>query len=275
VCGSTEKETHYLVDPGYFSFRASSNYRDHGLAGYSSHFEPCAGRGAKVVLEATPAYLYQRTAPEVLAGLDPVPDIVFLFRKPSERAYSHFRFFQDTKAMIDRRLSFREFVELARTDNPRLHRIAAEGATKILENSRYAEFLPVWLDRFPRARLHFFLFEDLGRAPHAFARAVGGRLGLDPAFFDDYDFRSRNKTFRVRSAWLHSARRRAGRHVSAGTRRRLKTVTAGAYALLNVEASRAAPTSDETDVIAELDREFQPYNEELAELTGLDLGAWS
>jgi Sulfotransferase domain len=275
VCGSAEKETHYLVDPDYFSFRADSNYHDHGLAGYSSHFEPCRAGRSQIVLEATPAYLYQHTAPAVLSDLDPVPHVLFIFRKPSERAHSHFRFYQDTKAMIDRRLSFGEFVELARSDDPRLHRLAEKGTTKILENSRYAEFLPPWLDRFPRERLHFFLFEDLRRDPGAFAATVASRLGIDPAFFDGYDFRPRNKSFRVRSAWLHNARRRAGRHVSARTRRRLKRVTAGAYAFINVEGGRGAPTREEASVIAELDVEFEPYNEKLGELTGLDLGAWA
>jgi hypothetical protein len=54
----------------------------------------------------------------------------------------------------------------------------------------------------------------------------------------------------------------------------VKSVTAGAYSLVNVESSGSRRTSDEADVLAELDAEFEPFNERLAELTGLDLAAW-
>jgi hypothetical protein len=207
----------------------------------------------------------------VLSTLDTQPELLFVFRRPSERAYSQFRYLQG-RARIDPRLDFRRFIELVREEDPR---IPTHGhANFALAFGRYSDYLPAWLERFALERFHFFLFEDLRHDPRSFVKAVAVRLGLEPSFYDDYAPPTENRSSRVRSAWLHRARRRAGRHVSRRTRERVKSVTAGAYSLVNVESSGSRRTSDEADVLAELDAEFEPFNERLAELTGLDLAAW-
>lgn len=43
---------------------------------------------------------------------------------------------------------------------------------------------------------------------------------------------------------------------------------------LNVDPVPVAVTSDELRVLEELERYFEPYNERLTALTGLDLTAW-
>lgn len=271
VCGSSVKETRFLLDPDDCLFQKNSNVHEHGLSGYERYFDGCDYGLAKVVLEATPAYLYQLTAPDVLSTLDTQPELLFVFRRPSERAYSQFRYLQG-RARIDPRLDFRRFVELVREEDPR---IPTHGhANFALAFGRYSDYLPAWLERFPLERFHFFLFEDLRHDPRSFVKAVAVRLGLEPSFYDDYAPPTENRSSRVRSTWLHRARRRAGRHVSRRTRERVKSVTAGAYSLVNVESSGSRRTSDEADVLAELDAEFEPFNERLAELTGLDLTAW-
>jgi hypothetical protein len=144
----------------------------------------------------------------------------------------------------------------------------------VLAHSRYADFLPPWLKRFPESHLHFVLFEELKNNPVFVANGVAERLAIEPAFYDSYDFRRKNKTFRIRHAWLHQFKREVGRHIPARTRKRLKAATAGAYSRLNVDSAPVRMSSDETTVLAELDQYFEPLNERLAELTGLDLTAW-
>jgi hypothetical protein len=271
VCGSSVKETRFLLDRDDCLFQKSSNVHEHGLGAYERYFDGCDAARAKVTLEATPAYLYQRTAPDVLSTFDPQPDLLFVFRRPSERAYSQFRYLKG-RARIDPSLDFRRFVERVRAGDPG---IPTHGhANFALAFGRYSDYLPAWLERFPRERFHYFLFEDLRNDPQSFAKAVAARLGLEPSFYDEYAPSTENRSSRVRSAWLHRARRQAGRHVSRRTRERLKAVTAGAYALVNVESSGGRRTSDEADVLAELDAEFEPFNERLVELTALDLSSW-
>ena len=116
VCGSRFKETRYFLDPDHALLDRRSNYHEHGMAGYSSHFRQCDGAGAKVVLEATPHYLYQRTALEALSTLDPLPTVLFLLRKPSDRTYSEYQFARNNRAVIDRGVTFREFVGMVRRE---------------------------------------------------------------------------------------------------------------------------------------------------------------
>ena len=253
-------------------FDKRRNYSRGGLEGYEVFFDDCSGP-KPLVLEATPMYLYQQTALEVLSSLDPLPNIVFLFRKPSDRSYSHFHYMQDTKARIDRTVSFREFVELARNDDPRIEKLSTGDAGRVIAYSRYAEYLPVWLDRFPETHLHFFLFEDLKKDPASFARTVADRLAIDPIFYDSYDFRRKNKSFRIRNAPLHRLKRSVGHRIPRRTRKRLKSVMAPVYRL-NVDPAPVAVTSDELRVLEELEHYFEPYNERLAALTGLDLAPW-
>lgn len=272
VCGSSVKEPCYLLDRDDPLFKVKSNFADHGLDGYRSYFDGCRGTGAKVVLEATPVYIYQRTAPEVLAGFDPVPQIVFLFRRPSERVYSHFTFLRNSHARIDSDMGFGDFVQLVSTADERVPKYGH--AKDVIAHSRYVEHLPAWLERFPATHVHYFLFEDLRRDQRGFARMVAERLGIDPSFYDSYTFPRKNRTIRIRNQWVHRARRGIGARLPATTRKRLKAATAGAYALVNVDRSPIRRTSEEEQVLAELDEEFEPYNHRLAEVTGLDLSAW-
>lgn len=249
-----------------------SNFRDHGLDGYRSYFEGCEGTDATVVLEATPVYIYQRTAPEVLARFEPVPQIVFLFRKPSERVYSHFTFLRDSHARIESEVRFDKFVELVSTGDERVPKYGH--AKDVIAHSRYVEYLPPWLERFPATHLHYFLFEDLRRDQRGFGRMVAQRLGIDPSFYDSYAFPRKNRTIRIRNQHVHRVRRRIGASLPARTRKRLKAATASAYALVNVDRSPIRRTTEEEEVLAELDEAFEPYNRRLAEVTGLDLSAW-
>jgi hypothetical protein len=273
VCGSSVKEACYLLDPDDPLFKVKSNFRDHGLDGYQSYFEGCRGTGATVVLEATPVYIYQRIAPEVLAGLDPVPQIVFLFRRPSERVYSHFTFLRDSHARIDSDMDFGDFVELVSAGDERVPKYGH--AKDVIAHSRYVEYLPPWRERFPATHLHYFLFEDLRRDQRGFGRMVAERLGIDPSFYDTYTFPRKNRTIRIRNQWVHRVRRGIGARLPATTRKRLKAATASAYALVNVDRSPIRRTSEEEEVLAELDQAFEPYNQRLAEITGLDLSPWS
>jgi hypothetical protein len=274
VCGSNVKEARYLMDPDTFFFKKASNFRDHGFEGYEAYFRHCEGSSPKVVLEGTPTYLYQRTAPQVLSQIDPVPDVIFVFRKPSERAYSHFRYFKDTKVRIARGVSFREFVTLALKEDPLLTKMTTEGASRIIANSRYADYLPLWLECLPRERLHFFLFEDMTRDQRSFVRTVAERIGLAAEFFDTYEFKKWNESFRIKHPRVHRMRRELGRRLPTSLRERLKSTTASAYARVNVDTARSGRTRDEIDMIAELDQYFEPLNERLAALTALDLSAW-
>lgn len=272
VCSSRVKETRYLFDRGDPDFQAASNYHDHGPAGYESYFADCSALPAKIVLEATPYYLYQQTALEVLPGLEPRPQIVFLLRKPAERVYSYYQFVRNDRAIIDPGITFRRFVEMARAGDEYL---AGRGyTTDALVHSRYTDYVEKWLARFPASEVHLLLFEDLKRDPRSFMRGVAERFGIAAEFYDGYAFRRRNPSYRVRWHWLHGVRRELGRLLPRGPRRVLKKSTQPFYSRINVLRGGQPRSDDDQAVLEELDAEFAPYNERLARATGVDLAAW-
>ena len=234
VCGSNVKEARYVLDPGDPLFDENSNFRDHGLAGYEAYFRQCEAEKAKVVLEATPVYLYQATAPEALARIEPKPQIVFVSGsrlRVSPRTSTSYA----TVSFASRAASRQRVVRLVEAGDPRIPDYAH--ANTALSQSRYADYLPAWLARFPRSSIHFFLLENSAR-PTCLCKGGGGPRRPRPGLYDTYAFGRKNATYRIRRPWLHLARRAVGRRLSPGTRRRLKAATAGAYARINVEPVR-------------------------------------
>lgn len=93
VCGSYPKEPYYFMDVATPLFHPEANYDYHGLNRYASFFRHCSPQ-AKVLLEATPHYMYQ-DALNFFASLNPQPQIIFVLRKPSRQIF----FYPDTESL--------------------------------------------------------------------------------------------------------------------------------------------------------------------------------
>jgi hypothetical protein len=274
VCGSLFKETRYFLDPGHPLIDPRSNYHEHGMAGYAAHFRECLGAGAKVIVEATPHYLYQETALEMLSRLDPLPALVFLLRKPSERTYSEYQFARNNRAVIDRELTFREFVGMVKSEDPSLG-AGRRQLDAAIDHSKYMDYLGGWTARFPRSGIHIFLFEALQRDNRSFMKDVAEALRLDPGFYDTYDFPFKNLTYQVKHQSLHRVRSVVGHRIPRGPAKDIvHKATRRAYAAINIKRARPEKTADDYDVLVELDREFTPYDKRLEQELGVDLSAW-
>jgi len=276
VCGSNAKETFYLMDEGHPLLRKSSNFHRHGLEGYRAHFNRGAN-GCRVLFEATTHYLYQRTALEVLSGLPEPPHIVFVLRKPSERVYSSFQYSKNNLANVRRDLSFSQFIEELKRDHdsPLIDEYAGESAY-VLRNdirySRYIEYLRPWIARFGSERVHVLLFEEMKRDARAFMQNLARRVRIDPAFYDSYGFPLRNETIRIKHATLHRGVRRLN---GLGPRGPLKSLVKNIYLKAQSARTTEGVTAEDRRTLAELEREFQPFNQRLASELGLDISAWN
>jgi hypothetical protein len=277
ACGSKVKETFYLMDEGHPLLRKGSNFHTRGLEGYAEFFADCDER-ARVVFEATTHYMYQHTAIEVLSKLPTQPHIVFMLRKPSERVYSSFRYSQNNLANVRRDLTFARFVELSK-ENGNGNGAALEDATGasafVLRNdigfSRYVEHISPWVERFGRERVHVLLFEDLKENPRAFMKDFAARVRLDSSFYDAYDFPLKNETFGVRYPSLHRGVRKLNELVpGVGLKGALKKV----YVKAQSGGAENGKTPEDARALEELEREFRPFNQRLADELGLNLSAW-
>lgn len=275
VCGSSEKETYYLLDRDYPMYSAERpNFHRNGIEGYRLFFRHC--RGERYWLEATPDNIYQRTALDVLSRLGEEARVIVILRKPSERLYSLYRFARNNMGMIDPDLTFPDFVAAIRDGSEMLadRPILQMG----IRHSRYADYLEDWLPAIGRERIHVLLFEDLVRSPLAAMRRLADELKIDAGYFDGCDFVAHNRSTSIRSKRLHrlwnSMRESSSRNLSRLVPVAFKRVVRELYNAMNQNGEAMARGDAERRVIAELDADFDPCNRKLESLLGIDLSVW-
>lgn len=264
---SLRKETYFLMDRDSVLFpQAPVSFHADGLEAYAR----CFPEGPGLRFEATPDYMYQRTAPEVLASLRPVPDVLFVLRRPSRRVLSAYRFYRGPMAALDGSMTFAQYVDaLLGREAPEItgHPLAALA----LEHSRYAVYLRRWREALPPGKVHVLLFEAMRDDPREFMARTCRLLGLDGAFYAEYDFQVRNRSFQVRSRLLQRAKDRVEPLLAQGP---LRNALRGAYRKTNVVQARGDFEAALRAPLARLDEHFAPEARELASAFDLDLSPW-
>ena len=266
AAGSADKETYYFVDPGTHMFQESRNFAHHGIAGYETLFVDCPA-SARIVVESTPGYMYSETALRELPRLPSQPKFIFVLREPVAQLQSLFVYFQQNWNWIGRDLSFADFI--AAVEEGKSDFKGNELAVHALRNAWYPEHLRKWRAAVGPERMLVLLFEDLVSDSRATMQRVARHLGIEPAFYDDYDFPAENVTYEARfgalqdfNIWIRS-RLPKGRLYDA--LRRL-------YRAANTRpASRQTP---DEKVVRRLTEQFAPMFDELERDYQLDLTAW-
>lgn len=225
-----------------------------GIDFYRSAFHP--GPGERQIGEKTPTYSYHPPSAARIAAFNPEMRLIWIFRNPTERAYSHYWYFRQNG---QERHDFERALALEPARRP------GNIGYSYLDRGLYADQVNRFLERFPREQMLFLLYETFRKAPATTARACLAFLGeqgpLPPA-----PGKRRNVTFQPRSVTLQWV----AYHALYG-RARL------AYRLvsrLNRRPSSGYPPMAE-GVRARLDAFYAPHNAALARLTGLDLSGWS
>ncbi len=266
VCASSIKETNFFMDEGYPLFNKKANYHYHGIEKYSSYFEHCRKRSAKIRLEASPDYLYQQTPIDVLPALK--PKIIFLLRKPSERIYSFIKFAQNNMSVLDNNFTFGDVITRIELNTNK--EIKNPLVRNVIHQSRYVEFIKRWIDAFGREQIYVFLLEHLRENPKSFMKEISRCLEIDGAFWDNYVFKKSNETYHVNVQWLHKARWITSWLLPELIKRKFIKKT---YYAMNTKAAEPLNMEDK-QVLARLDKEFKPYNDALADLLNIDLSIW-
>ena len=276
VCGSSIKETFYLMDRDNPLLKNESNFHDHGLCGYEEYFKHCHER-SKFIFEATTHYLYQETAREILSTLNTDPNVIFVLRKPSERIFSSYKYTKNNIANLKNDISFCELISMIKSGaSERLARSfyspsSAFVLQRDIEYSQYINYLSPWVASIGRERVHVFLFEEMRQSPRAFMERLSNCIGIDASFYTKYDFTPRNETYQVTFQGLHRKARRFARYFPHdGVGRLLRNVYLG----LQDNRRKAAKSQEDCEVLARLAREFEPFNKCLAEAFNLDLSLW-
>ena len=270
VCASHDKETRYLMDADSPLRLAGRSVHEQGIEGYAALFAHCElSEDIRVVLEATPDYLYQETALRVLSQLSPRPIVLFVLRRPSSRIYSHYQYARNNMAILPKSLTFEAFVAAVRADDPRLGSL--RNLRHVLAYSRYADYIEPWHRALGDTGLKVYLTEQMHADPAGFMRSIARDIGIGESFYEHYGFPRLNETYAVRSQFLQRMRVVVGGRMRSD---RWKRWFRAIYDRSNLSPVAPRPSQEDRRVMALLDEEFADPNARLASLTGLDLGAW-
>lgn len=182
VAASREKETFFWA-PEVNRFNARCNHIQHGPEAYASLFTHTAG--AKVRFEATAPYIYYPAAWNGLASLPHKPRVLFILREPAARTQSQYLFERYRTKRIS--TSFGDYLK-----DP-----------MILDHGHYDRYLAEWDSALGRENLIIWQFELVMRDPRSAMKSLAAQLGIDPGFYDHFDFAVRNETVAIRSKGLH------------------------------------------------------------------------
>jgi len=272
ICAATMKETGYFLGDDIPLPRA--HRYSPSLAGYSTYF-----RGStpdQTWMEATPHYLYSAGVAERIYQADPQTRLIFLLREPTSRLISWYRFGMQ-EGMLLKRLSFEEFIA-AQHPEPTVHtpyplRAMAEG--------QYTRYLSSWVQQFPREQLLIVKYTDLSRDPLEIMRQISVFAGIDPQFYDRYEFESHNPSFEVRSIWvgkLYSAVEWRTQRILRKAPARASFAALGRHLIIPIYRKiNAKPHTRITipdSVRTHLEDYYRDLPRELADVLGLDSWTW-
>ena len=255
------------MDEG-FTVKDRGRYHRDGLAGYEPFFAQLDG-SHKVLLEATPGYLYQDTALKVLAEQLPQTKILFVLRRPADRLLSTYRYFSNNWGELNSdRVDFESYVEMTLREDDALE--VNEFLRRGFAHGRYVDWLQLWVDRCGSERIKILVLESWLADRSAGMQDLAEWCGLDASFYERYRYPKENEAYRVRlrslqrlNVWMRE------RLPQSSLRERLRRI----YRRLNT-APPERPEALETAQLQRLDELYADANRDLAERFDLDLSSW-
>jgi hypothetical protein len=257
VCASLDKETNFFI---YTKYKTPVNPLDK----YYEQFEKY--KNEKIVMEASPGYFYggKATAREIKDKCNN-PKVLIILRNPTDRVISFFNrkkeVFQlpDTLTLsdyFDRCQKFSD-ADLIKEEN---HLYTG------FEFGFYIKHIDEWFEVFGD-NLKVMFFDDLKDSKKVVLELCDW-LGIDKAFYNNYNFEVKNKSVDYKNRFMHSLAVR----ISFGARRfwrknqKLKSFLRNAYYKLNGQSASKAAL--DANVKARINALYEQPNKQLAEYLG-------
>ncbi|MCP4458491.1 MAG: sulfotransferase domain-containing protein [Cytophagales bacterium] len=185
TCPSKVKETNYFLD-WVGKHNEEANFINHGLDKYESLFHNY--KNQPIVFESSPGYLRSDTPLREFAKLNPKPFILFIYRDPTERLYSEFRFSKfKTRSFIG---TFQEYCK-------------DDLSGKNVLDGKIVTLINHWLTNYDTDKFIIRHFDELKTNPKEFMESLCERIGIDPGYYSDFKFDAKNKTVIRRSNRFH------------------------------------------------------------------------
>jgi hypothetical protein len=250
------------------------------MEGYKFYFENCSTKNAKIILEATPEYLYQDLALRSLRKLPKIPKVIFILRKPSDRVYSLYKFAVNNMSMLHKSVSFSDYIDILKRNQSYFE--GKDVLMNAIEHSIYVNYLAKWTDIY-RENVCVFLFEDLIRDPREFMQKVSKVLAIDMNFYEIFDYQKKNATYLVRSQGLQKIKRKLvkssllkniNNSALAESIQCIQGLIKKCYIAINLKGTKKEKTEADQKTLKELDNEFGYYNRRLSRYFDFKLELW-
>ena len=225
----------------------------------------------KLFVEATPQYLHGGiTIANRIGSVFPDAKILFVLRNPADRVISYFRSSHGQPKLPTYGVGFDLFVSEAiramQVDDTEVDRLTdrERAFRQELRISRYAQFLPAFVEVFGADNVLITFFDQLQALPRALMNEICGFVGIDTHAYDDYVFTVENQTRIHRSTSLQSISGTLNARLEPILNRfpSLRRAARHMYDLVNVPQGRQIAIPDESK--QHLEDFFVPWNAKLA-----------
>ncbi len=267
-----QKELFFFMDAGH-PLAKEPNVHTATLAAYETLFPS----DAKLRVEGTTHYLYQKTARRHLSQMDNRPLIIAVVRDPARRVWSSFQYTRNNLARMDPSLSFDQYVEWALQKE--LEKIADHishpGSAYVLARDVkygcYVNFLRRWRDAVGQDRLFVVSFNSVVSGSGNLCRKIASLLEVDESLYRDFDFGAKNTTYETVSQSVQTWARRIGRWIP---RNRFREWVKKVYMEAATTEDLSSHTKEQKRALQQLRDYYASYNEQLKEEFGIDVSSW-
>jgi hypothetical protein len=261
-------------EPMYFGQDLSARYRRMTEAEYLALFRQAAD--TQRAGEASPWYLYSRSAPTEIREFAPNAHAIVLLRNPVDVMYA-----QHSQLVFNRREDIADFAAaLAAEPDRRAGRRIPQDALRpealyYRESVRFADQLRHWFEAFGRDRMHIIVFDDLVADPRGVYRNTLAFLGVDTTY--EVDLSVYNPNRQARSGLVQRLIFAPPRPLRSlfGKLRSLPVMHRMRDRMVNANSRQAKRAEMDPDLRRQLTAEFEPQVADLGALIGRDLSAWS
>ncbi|WP_436517194.1 sulfotransferase domain-containing protein [Ekhidna sp. To15] len=187
VLPSKVKETYYF----YEDANKQSPYPNFNKDGWKKYEEYFSGHSLeKVLMEASPGYIYSSLAAKNLSTLNDLK-VIIVYRPAADRLFSEYQFNRfKTKKFKG---SFEEYLEYDGTNF----------LSQSVRESVLTPFVNLWLNHVKEDQFRIITFEELKSSPIKVLKKLATFLAIDSDYFETSSLNKKNETFGLRNRKLH------------------------------------------------------------------------
>jgi len=261
-------------EPMYFGQDLTPRYRRMTEDEYLALFKEA--RPDQHAGEASPWYLYSKSAPVEIRDFDPKARAIIMLRNPVDVMYS-----QHSQLVFNQREDLTDFEQALAAEVDRMtgHRLPASAirpeALYYRHSVNFPDQVARYLDVFGRDCVHFVVFDDLVADPGAVYRSTLEFIGVDPTVEVDLSVYNPNKKPRSGAVQKMIFAPKGPMKKVVGRLRSVPVMHRVRDALVSANSASAERQRMDPALRARLSDEFAPQVAELGALIGRDLSAWS